>query len=234
MKTDFFTKTFRNMKIVQMIFVALIEIFCLLLLILHSGLRKLIFENTVLTLVFFIIWGFFLLSLFFLYYDFHKLYQLAAENHTLSQLAYLDTLTGIPNRYSLDLIFRIFGTPDSVRDICCMVIQITNLKTINDTISHEAGDKLIQDFCSIFETVGDRFGYLGRNGGNEFVIVIENCPSEKADNFLKTLHQRLDLYNQENTETPICITVASVLNSEAQTTSFKDLLTLTYEKLQNI
>lgn len=219
------------MKIIQMILLSVMEIFYLLLLLFSPGLRKQIFASPSLLILCITIWGFFLFSLAFLFYDFFKLRLLAKENHMLNRLAYLDSLTGIPNRYSLDLIFRIFRTPASVQSIGCMVIKITNLKVINSTFGHETGDRLIQDFCSIFEEVGDEFGYLGRNGGNEFVIVIEHCLPERADKFLCSLNERLDTYNQEHTQTPIRITVASVLNSDAKVDNFKDLLTLTYDKL---
>lgn len=231
MNPDFFSKTFRNMKIIQMILLLVMQIFYVLLLLFYTELRELVLASPALMVVCFTIWGFFLFSLAFLFYDFSKLRLLAKETHMLSQLAYLDSLTGIPNRYSLDLIFRIFRTPESVQSIGCMVIKITNLKTINGTFGHETGDRLIQDFCSIFEEVGDEFGYLGRNGGNEFVIVIENCSSEKEQDFLKFLNHKLDLYNQKHPDTPICITVASILNREAHADSLKDLLTLTYAKL---
>lgn len=234
MKSDLFAKNLRNVKIVQLILLSIIEISFLLLLFLNKGVQTAIAQNPAFRILCFIIWGFFLCCFVFLYYDFRKLRFLAGETHTLSKLAYLDTLTGIPNRYSLDLIFRIFSTPVSIQDICCMVLKITNLKAINEASGHEAGDKLIQDFCSIFEEVGDRYGYLGRNSGNEFIIVIENCLSEKADNFTKALHQKLDLYNEEHRDFPIEVAIASVLNNDAQKTDFKDLLIATYDKLNNM
>lgn len=234
MKPDFFIKSFRNAKIVQLILLSVVNCLYALLLIFNKELRTHLSHNSALLVLCIAIWGFLLLSLIFLYYDFSKLRSLASETHILSQLAFLDTLTGIPNRYSLDLIFRIFSTPASVLNIGCMVIKITNLKSINETLGRTAGDKLIQDFCSIFESVGDCYGHLGRNSGNEFVIVIENCLPEKANHFTQSLTQKIDAYNAQNPDAPIAITIASVLNSEAQKTNFKELLTLTYDKLHNM
>ena len=48
-----------------------------------------------------------------------------------NQIAYLDKLTGIPNRYSCDLIFQNMDTPDKVKHVGCFLLSIKNLIEIH-------------------------------------------------------------------------------------------------------
>ena len=92
---------------------------------------------------------------------------------------------------------------------------------------------MIQAFCSIFEEVGDRFGIIGRNNGNEFVMVINNCSEELMGRFIDNLNTRIEEYNTKNTDMPIKIQSTYLLNTEEHAESFTKLLTATYTKLQS-
>ena len=157
--------------------------------------------------------------------------QLINASKKWEDLAYRDK-SGIYNRHSLDLLFRSYSTPESLENVGCCLFTIKNLDEINKTAGHEAGDEVIKDFCNILDASGAKYGHVGRNGGNEFIIVMENCTKATMSLIYATLDKRLHFYNERHPKLPIKINRAFTLNSKENCTSFFGLLSATYAKLQ--
>lgn len=224
----------RHAKFIQLICLLIIELTFIIFLILNKELRARIYSNETLFILCFITWILALFSLGWLIYDFYKLRTIATESHVLNQAAYLDKLTGVPNRHSLDTVFQTYTTPESLQHTCCVMLTISNLKELNANHGRQSGDKILQDFCNIFEEVGDAFGFVGRNGGNEFVAVLNNCNHETAKRFLAILANRIALYDEIHPDTPIRTHSAYTLYDESNVTAFTQLLTVTYNKLHDV
>jgi len=82
----------------------------------------------------------------YLYRGFENLMQLQAAERQIRQLAYFDTLTGLPNRQSfLDRVerdiarARIDGT-----QLAILFMDLDGFKNINDTMGHSSGDLILQ------------------------------------------------------------------------------------------
>ena len=77
--------------------------------------------------------------------------KMARQNKLLEQRAYTDARTGLPNRSACKEILNnneIISSPTA-----CIVFDLNNLKFINDTMGHSAGDRLIvkfADFCAAY------------------------------------------------------------------------------------
>ncbi|GLS35091.1 hypothetical protein GCM10010869_06790 [Mesorhizobium tianshanense] len=87
--------------------------------------------------------------------------------------AYVDALTNLPNRASLDVALeRLSCTQPSAWAV--LIIDLDNLKTINDTFGHAAGDALLQAVASrLAESVApDR---VFRMGGDEFAVILQRA-----------------------------------------------------------
>ena len=224
-------QSFRKKKVIQLIFFVVLEIAFFVVLITNESLRSRVFTDSALFTLCLITWILFILILLSLFYDVYELRNFSTTNHELQQLAYLDNKTGIPNRTSLDLIFSSYSTKDSLKDVGCCLFAIDNLNVINETSGREAGDHVIQDFCNILEEIGDRYGFVGRNGGNEFIMVVNDCTSEIMENFYETLDKRLLLYNEGHSDAPIQLKRAYTLNSVEHHSNFSRLLTATYTKM---
>ena len=91
------------------------------------------------------------------------------------QLAYFDTLTGLPNRRAF------MDRMGQAIERCCergqrgalLFIDLDNFKSLNDTHGHDVGDKyLIQVAERLGSAVGDD-DLVARIGGDEFVVVLE-------------------------------------------------------------
>lgn len=229
-----FLKVFKLIKSIQLAILIGIEISFFLILFFNPVLKNNIYSNSSLFAISCMMWALMLFSFGCILYDFYKMQHFSKNTHKLNQLAYLDNMTGIPNRYSCDLIFKIYQDGKNMDQIGCGIIEIANLIEINNKYGHEAGDLLIQDFSSILDEVGTDYGFVGRNNGNEFLAVLENCTSQKMNRFFTHLQNRIDLYNKNSDQAILEITFSYVLNSDLHLTRFSDLIILAYEKLHHI
>ena len=105
-----FVKTFRNTKTVQLILLLLLETAYVLVLTLNPALGTKLFEDRTLFILCTLSWILALFNLIWLLYDFYKLRTFAEESHALNRAAFLDHLTGIPNRHGLDVVFETYDS----------------------------------------------------------------------------------------------------------------------------
>ena len=218
----------RLYKLVLLIITSAIACTSFLILYLNHDFREFVYSDKRLLILCALLWITLLTEFTHTLLDLLSLKRLAQTDHDLNRLAYLDHLTGIPNRYSCDLIFSQFNTPDKISDIGCILMAISNLGEINETQTHEIGDHIISDFCTILESVGNEYGFVGRNSGNEFLLVIDHCTNAKTISFLDSFTLRLQNYNILNPEFPIHIRYACLLNQGAHAAHFFEFITQTY------
>jgi diguanylate cyclase (GGDEF)-like protein/PAS domain S-box-containing protein len=97
-----------------------------------------------------------------------------AENQ-LKQLAYFDSLTGLPNRrmFKESLTGGLERMEKGSHDLAVLFLDIDRFKYINDTFGHLFGDKILQIIGERLKAcVGER-GTMARMGGDEFTMVLE-------------------------------------------------------------
>jgi diguanylate cyclase (GGDEF)-like protein len=163
--------------------------------------------------------------------DLTKYRKALAESDEIKKTTYQDELTGIPNHYSCDQIFYKYSTEDSVRHVGCALIVIDNLVAINDEFGREAGNIAIIDFCHILQDVGEEFGFIGRNGGNEFLLVIEQCDKRIMEKFFSKLKVRMERYNALELNHPIDFRYEYVLNEDLKLQRFSNMITEVYQRV---
>jgi diguanylate cyclase (GGDEF)-like protein/PAS domain S-box-containing protein len=99
----------------------------------------------------------------------------------IAQLAYYDTLTGLPNRARLrHLISEAIAYSSEGSRVALTFLDIDNFKDVNDSLGHSAGDEMLVEFAQRLRTqiqVGD---VLGRLGGDEFVILLPGRDASAA------------------------------------------------------
>lgn len=90
----------------------------------------------------------------------------------LKQQAYLDALTGLPNRYSLESsINTAFAKAlENSTPVAVCVIDVDNLKSVNDTYGHIIGDLYLQNIGARLKATLRDEDHVSRFGGDEFVI----------------------------------------------------------------
>ena len=101
--------------------------------------------------------------------------RLAEKVAEIEQLAWQDQLTRLPNRANFQerLAQALAVATRNERQIALLLFDIDRFKSVNDTLGHEAGDRLLQE---IAQRVGRRIrqaDVLARVGGDEFVVLME-------------------------------------------------------------
>jgi diguanylate cyclase (GGDEF)-like protein/PAS domain S-box-containing protein len=94
----------------------------------------------------------------------------------LNYLATHDALTGLPNRlmFSQLLDHSIQSAQRNKKQLAVFFIDLDRFKTINDSLGHEAGDKLLKEMALRFKQSLRNVDVIGRLGGDEFIILIED------------------------------------------------------------
>ncbi|GAL27057.1 diguanylate cyclase [Vibrio variabilis] len=103
----------------------------------------------------------------------------------LSDLAYFDALTRLPNRTSFfEHLQRFLVDEQSTNHpYSLLLIDLNEFKSINDSKGHDFGDLFLQNVAKRFKTaVGDN-GLVARLGGDEFVALLPNCGKKRAEHY---------------------------------------------------
>ncbi len=116
-------------------------------------------------------------------------------------LAELDELTGLLTRSSgmkrLEQTYRKAFTNYSNFVIC--FIDLNNLKYINDCYGHEAGDITINTVATVIKNELRDTDYAFRYGGDEFIIVFDNCKMQDARSAWQRINKAIEVVNLKQT-----------------------------------
>lgn len=122
---------------------------------------------------------------------------LAIERHDakayIDQLAYYDTLTGLPNRLMLGAKIdqSIAASVAAGKQIALLFLDIDNFKDVNDSLGHSAGDALLVEIAHRLQDELRAGDIVSRLGGDEFVVMLNDCTvddaTQVADRILGTL-----------------------------------------------
>ena len=114
-----------------------------------------------------------------------RLLQAAAETEAYKRLSQLDGMTEALNRRGFDELLsaeisrsRRFGRPTSL-----LMIDLDDLKVINDSYGHQAGDKVLKEITSVLKKSVRQCDIVARYGGDEFAVIL--VETSKADAIAK-------------------------------------------------
>ncbi|MDD2895679.1 MAG: GGDEF domain-containing protein [Aliarcobacter sp.] len=112
----------------------------------------------------------------------------------LEYIAITDGLTQLYNRskmdkelQKLDVIFKRYGRIFSV-----IMIDIDFFKSVNDTYGHQVGDSVLKEFATILKQNIRNSDFIGRWGGEEFLIVCIETSEENAIKLASSLREKIE------------------------------------------
>ena len=115
------------------------------------------------------------------------------------QLAYhhsYDPLTGLINRreFELRLDRLVLQTRTRTATHALLYIDLDQFKLVNDSCSHAAGDELLRQVTQLLLGAIRQRDTLGRLGGDEFGLVLENCPLGKAVEIAAKIQKTIECF----------------------------------------
>ncbi|AZK46940.1 bifunctional diguanylate cyclase/phosphodiesterase [Paenibacillus lentus] len=120
------------------------------------------------------------------------------ERHVLEKLAYLDSVTGLPNRNEMN---RFFDSHVGTEKIGVLFLDLDQFKAINDTLGHNIGDLLIQEVGIRLRQFIREDQQAFRIGGDEFLFIIKQCNTARAEQLAhKILYSIKQVYYIEGNE----------------------------------
>ncbi|MBM7868727.1 diguanylate cyclase [Clostridium pascui] len=100
----------------------------------------------------------------------------------LKSEATIDFLTGLNNVRQFDNMFNIVAqqTIRNGEELSLLFLDIDYFKKINDTFGHSSGDMILKDLAVILSNTCRVYDVISRNGGEEFSVLLANCPAAHA------------------------------------------------------
>ena len=108
----------------------------------------------------------------------HDLLEQRVEDRTseLQHLAQHDALTGLPNRsFFMSQLEKVVATG---LPFGLLFVDVDRFKTINDSLGHGAGDKLLTEVARILERAVRDSDTVGRFGGDEFTVLLRGVQND--------------------------------------------------------
>lgn len=147
----------------------------------------------------------------------------------MSRLAIHDSLTGIRNKMAFDEEEQVLEQKlaDGHKEFGFVMVDLNNLKEINDRYGHDKGDITIKKLCSLICETFDHSPVF-RVGGDEFVVILENMDyknvTELVTQFEKTIE---DISGQTELEPwdRISAAIGYALYDESEDTGADSVLT---------
>jgi diguanylate cyclase (GGDEF)-like protein len=107
-------------------------------------------------------------------------------NEEIKKRAFYDSVTKLPNRA---FIYEILGKEIQKAKryktlLALFFIDMDNFKKINDLYGHTIGDKVLLEFAQRLQNSVRESDYIGRLGGDEFILVVSDIQDKKAINVL--------------------------------------------------
>ncbi len=117
----------------------------------------------------------------------------------IQYLAHYDVLTGLPNRILFqERIEQAIASARRYNDVLAvMFVDVDRFKTINDTLGHQVGDRLLSAVANRLATATRSNDTVARLGGDEFVIILTRTSVEgatqTAEKILRSLEEPIRL-----------------------------------------
>lgn len=121
----------------------------------------------------------------------HQLLQFATE---IEYRKTHDELTGLNNRKALETYLNTFFEAQSLftKPVAMIYINVDQLKVVNDTCGHIAGDELLKQLVHTLENTDVSYDYLARVGGDEFALIKEDSTKEQAEEIAEIIRSTVE------------------------------------------
>jgi len=127
-------------------------------------------------------------------YESHVLMEQGIQTETIRKMAFVDVLTGIRNRAAFMQDLKEIRQANFYQ-IRLVMMDMNNLKSVNDQYGHSAGDSCIIQSANLLSKVFQQFGRSYRLSGDEFCSILWNCSSDNYQICVDELQTELEKIN---------------------------------------
>lgn len=127
-----------------------------------------------------------------------------------------DPLTGLFNRgVILDLLARELSRTHRVHGCTAVLMgDVDHFKSINDSRGHLVGDEVLREIARRILAAVRSYDFVGRYGGEEFLIVLNNCDTSSSLPRAEEIRQAIAMVPVQTVQGPIPVTMSlGVLSS---------------------
>lgn len=107
-----------------------------------------------------------------------------------------DFLTGLNNVRQFDSVWNtlINNATEKNERLSLLMIDIDHFKKVNDTYGHSIGDKVLAELGKILTSNSRSFDIVSRNGGEEFSVILPDCPQHRAVTLAERIRENVEAH----------------------------------------
>lgn len=224
-------KKFDMFKTIQLILFFILAGVGLYIIFTDKELYRLIATNPHIRAICALLWAVLAMAFIFIFLDFTLFSTFKKDYKELNYVVSSDPVAGIANRYSCDAIIEKHLDKPLPADMGCVMFELSNIRDINRVYGHLAGNNIIHDFSDILHSASINVGFVGRNGGNKFLALIENCEIEKLNSFLECVDQRVKNHNLAENAISICYEYGIAFHEDSSVKTITELIALSNQRI---
>lgn len=224
-------KKFDILKTIQLVLFIVLAAAGVLLILTDRELYQMIANNTHIRALCILLWATLVLSFLCIFMDFNHLFTLKKDYRELDFAVASDPVAGIANRYSCDSIIEKYLDKPLPSNIGCIMFDLTSIEKANRIWGHLKGNELIHAFSSILQSSSVNLCFVGRNGGNKFLALFENCSTQKMDTFLSRVEKKTANHNADSSLPPIQYQYGSAYLENEEIQTITDLIALSNRRI---
>jgi diguanylate cyclase (GGDEF)-like protein len=120
------------------------------------------------------------------------------QNQVIEQQSFIDPLTEIYNRQSLDQTAGRFISQAIRRHmpLVFLMVDADNFKQVNTRFGHLTGDFVLSEIASVLKSCIRASDAVVRYGGDEFLIILSDTASAGAEKVMERIHRKFDDWNE--------------------------------------
>lgn len=125
---------------------------------------------------------------------------LMIQLYALGEKMNIDHLTGLYNRKYLDDYVEnlLHMNRSGTAKFAALMLDIDSFKKINDTYGHVEGDRALTAAAALLKKSVRRGDFVARYGGDEFLIILDECSDKTPGHVVKRLCDNVARYNVQN------------------------------------
>ena len=144
---------------------------------------------------------------------------------------YVDKTVGLPNRARCDEFIEEKSEKMLPEGYACLTLRMVSLNDITRDYGRATGDAVLKDFGLILKSFSELYGFIGYNGGGNFMAFFPDCSSKKLDVLLEAIDRQVEEYNKLNQGHEIRFTFGKAVSDAEGEFEIRNLLRIAMQRM---